>query len=779
MDRIEYPLGQVRVEGVITKTRCTGDHGWIAVSLSDVTVTYLDTNKVLHSGCNGYRELGCTGYVKTYKENIRYILHGKIEPSDYGNQLHMSSMYEAAPENISDLYKYLLNCNISGISQTSLWAIIKSFENPNDAIDTIWYHPEDLLGADIGSASETSVNTLAEYMCQRNEFSEEDAMKALLNHGLSEGKLSSVEDYFESFECAWDRVRKDPYILMRIDGIGFNMADKIACKLNMDPADSKRLTSLLLYAAERACCESGSTIITKNAIIPAALDVLTNRKWNTNDDDDDAYVQIIDEKFMNRLRRELDSFAQRRRKPLIVLGDDYSSDTCLVQPCRYYQWESEIIDSATDMVHSYGQRLLSSDVLERDILIEQQWFNRYEHYMLDDEQLAAVRMVFQNRLSLFTGDAGTGKTSTVEMIVRIARREKISFALCAPTGMAAKRIGAACGGVKSPLQSYTIHKLLGPMTVSSIMRATSDFEDADIVICDETSMLDTQIASRLFTACCQNDKRLLLIGDVKQLPSVGAGDVFNDLLNCSDIKHVRLTNVHRQSKDGLAVLAAARAVINGCSPIVSDIDFYQCSASGVLQTLDELLPKLIDERLSLYGDGPHMAFLAPTNKCVNMINTRLRVKFNHNVDPYTGNKDFQQGDFVMQMRNRYKDSRGKRIPCMNGERGIVQWSDGKGACGVKFFDIDQIVVYTKADANEYLQLAYGSTVHKYQGSQCDTVVLIMTNDMGRSLNRKLLYTAITRAEKRLILVGDANAFVSAAYNLPPTRLTGLKDLRLM
>lgn len=120
MDRIEYPLGQVRVEGVITKTRCTGDHGWIAVSLSDVTVTYLDTNKVLHSGCNGYRELGCTGYVKTYKENIRYILHGKIEPSDYGNQLHMSSMYEAAPENISDLYKYLLNCNISGISQTSL-----------------------------------------------------------------------------------------------------------------------------------------------------------------------------------------------------------------------------------------------------------------------------------------------------------------------------------------------------------------------------------------------------------------------------------------------------------------------------------------------------------------------------------------------------------------------------------------------------------------------------------------------------------------------------------
>ena len=115
--------------------------------------------------------------------------------------------------------------------------------------------------------------------------------------------------------------------------------------------------------------------------------------------------------------------------------------------------------------------------------------------------------------------------------------------------------------------------------------------------------------------------------------------------------------------------------------------------------------------------------------------------------------------------------------CVIGIR--IRGSDGKGACGVKFFDIDQIVVYTKADANEYLQLAYGSTVHKYQGSQCDTVVLIMTNDMGRSLNRKLLYTAITRAEKRLILVGDANAFVSAAYNLPPTRLTGLKDLRLM
>lgn len=765
--RPQYDRGNVEAEGVIKYTRYqNGD--FAIVALSDAVVTYVDDNYELYSDDDEYEDgcgdLICQGNLIEYKEGVQYIMKGIIKSTRYGNQLFVSSIDEIEPDTDDELLDYLLACKISGVGKGTIQGLIDACNACyGNAVDTMLHHPEILLDMDVPNAQSKRAKTLIEYLCRRNgDLNEISARNKLIQHGLNEKLLGHVLDYFDTFSNAWAEVQQNPYVLMKVDGIGFKRADKVAMSMGVEAFHPRRLVPLIMDASEKACAD-GSTITTKADILKTALKMLGHEPGSFSETCIcDVMNGVID-------------------KGWIVELDGVSDDElfCL-QPKRYHDWEQIIKENAARMVNAQDQVLIPHDVLEHDINVEQQYFKQVDGYELDDEQLNAARLVFENRLSLFTGDAGTGKTSTIKMIIRLAQRYCIPFALCSPTGMAAERITAMCEEIGSPAKAFTIHKMLGRTSPFVTVGATADFNAAELVICDETSMLDTQTASRLFAACGKNNKRLLFIGDVNQLPSVGAGDVFRNLLDCKDINNCRLTEIHRQDKG--PVLDAAEVVKQGISPIQPNIDveFHPCGIddNSVMTQLDEIVARLQTDGLSLYGGKSNMAFLTPTNDYVDLINTRLRTKFNSNVRHSIHNDDLQCGDFVMQIHNKYKDSRGNEIPVMNGKRGIVKEVNNK-VYKVKFFGIDDIVVYTKADADEYLRLAYGSTVHKYQGSQCNAVVLIMTRKAGRLRNRNLLYTAITRAEERLILVGEQQAFIDAAYNLPPIRLTGLKDLRLL
>lgn len=390
----------------------------------------------------------------------------------------------------------------------------------------------------------------------------------------------------------------------------------------------------------------------------------------------------------------------------------------------------------------------------------------------------------------------THNTSAIKMVTQVAARLGIPYCLCSPTGKAAKRLSEACtpDDSKNPLPAYTLHRALGigmshddradlySEEEANIIEdgrrtaAMEAFDKARIVMCDEVSMLDTSLAARLLDKCTKGNKHLLMIGDPNQLPSVGPGSILADFLACPDIPSVRLTKIFRQAQ-GSPVIMAANAVLSGQDPcIVPGVEFHECIDEDVLDTLDKfVMPRLSKEHLG-YQD---IAFMSPMKRRtvtsgVAALNNYLRPKMNGAFrDMGSQNSRLQTGDFVTQTKNNYQ------VDKFNGDQGRIIEVESNGSVIVEYFDTDEQVEYTMSESLDNLQLAYASTIHRYQGSQCDTVVMILTDSHYIMCTRNLLYTGITRAAKRIILIGNESAFKRAAKNKTEMfRYTGLKNLDL-
>lgn len=378
---------------------------------------------------------------------------------------------------------------------------------------------------------------------------------------------------------------------------------------------------------------------------------------------------------------------------------------------------------------------------------------------LSDEQAEAVRGCLAHNLSVLTGGPGTGKTTTLKAVIDIVIRGDMAVMLCAPTGQAAKRMGIATG-----YEATTIHRMLGynPESKTFIHNHDNPLQ-ADFIVIDESSMLDLWLLHNLLKAL-KEGTRLLFVGDIHQLPSVGAGNVLNDII-ASDIAYVaHLTKVFRQD-DGSCISANAQAIKNGITPVLDNKnhEFFMFTAEE--DNVGEMVADIVANRIpKAFGlSKEDIQVLSPTYKGeagVDAINSRLQEQFNCS-RWYVQHQGllFKVGDRVIQIRNNYEDG------VMNGEVGQIMFIDKKNKTITIQFDSKVTYPYKQL---WQVKLAYAITIHRSQGSEYVAVVMPVIKGMSM-MQRNLLYTAITRAKKLVVLVGSEVAIQEAIQNVSATQ----------
>jgi len=387
---------------------------------------------------------------------------------------------------------------------------------------------------------------------------------------------------------------------------------------------------------------------------------------------------------------------------------------------------------------------------------------------LSDEQAAAVQGCLAHNLSVLTGGPGTGKTTTLKAVIDSADASGLLVMLCAPTGQAAKRMGMATGR-----EATTIHRMLGYNPEDKTFACNRDnLLVADFVVVDESSMLDLWLLHSLLVALPERT-RLLFVGDVDQLPSVGAGNVLNDII-ASGIGYVaRLTKTFRQG-DGSCIIANAKAIRDGVMPVLDNKnrDFFMFSVEA--DKAGEMVADIVANRIpNTFGLKPEeIQVLSPTYKGeagVDAINTRLQKQFNGDSSWYINHKSglFKVGDRIIQTKNNYDDG------VMNGEVGHITFIDKKNRTVSIQFD-DSKVTY-RYNQLWQIKLAYAITIHRSQGSEYRAVVIPVVEGMSM-MQRNLLYTAVTRAKQLVVLVGSESAIQDAVQDVRATeRWTALVE----
>lgn len=704
----------------------------------------------------------CKGSVPGYTPGMSYKIEGTVvNDKKWGLQVSIRKSEPVLPTTLEDVKAFLSSGAIRHIGPGTASNICNRFgentlsilkENPKRLLEVKGIGPKTI--DDIIEDCQTKLVDVAETsFFYQIGLSTQSAKQVINSYGGVPAEAVLI-------------IKKNPYLLCRIKGFGFLRADEVAKKLGVKPNDPNRIQCGIIYSMRYLCGSRGHTVIT-----PDELDKHCTEKLRITD--------------MNALRVQKDVLVRKKR--LIVNTYGY-------QLRRLWDAENNIKNYLSH-VSTASSPILDEKLVE-SLMMESMKKNGMK---LSASQQDAIRNVFSDkRLSILTGHAGTGKTAVCKTIHDVAENAGLKVCLLAPTGRAASHLAEVVG----TSQGYTIHRALNiysqsadekdytddSETVSGLLdgdstdlsrTASSRFLASDIVIVDEASMLDTEIAGLLMKQC--QDRHLMLVGDPGQLPSIGEGSVLHDLTEMALVKrkglHVHLEKVFRQ-KSGSPVINAANRVLDGKNPVFTPgVTFIETKSA-------EEIPSIIQTRILPYLHEKHLGYmdyllLSPMRKTkyagVNDLNSLLRPILNyhyHKPDDEKHEFFFQQGDLVMQIVNDYE----KHV--YNGEVGIVTMADGNRKASVFFTnqseEIDYIGEELYGDTKE-LSLAYAMTVHKAQGQQAKIAIVIMTQSQFPMLSRNLLYTAITRAENEVIFIGDKKAFAMSAKNDKDSyRRTGLK-----
>lgn len=743
---------QVTVRGMFVSSRYQGDNDFVIATLDVANARDNRTQETLELPKEKDEELVCKGRIIQYNEGGSFELTGSIvDDQTYGIQLNVRQSSPIQPSSKNAMRAFLANA-ISGCGAATAARITDALGE--DTYEILAKHPERLGDIPVKGVSQKRLQGIAEQVSKKTFEMEQVAF--LSEFGLSQARCQSIIAAYH--DDTINVIKRNPYALTKVKGFAFTSVDAIARgKFGIAMDDPRRLDAGIVATLRWACSTYGHTIVPLKTIYDIAVQKLG----------------FQDEQKVRKLLQEAKAHC-------VQIGSVMETKDGLQLP-NMAKSEAIIKRSIGDMLNTSRPLAKKSDV---DSAIKA--CQPLMGFELTDEQLSATRMVFSEGLTLLTAGAGAGKSTAIKMVVQVAKRLDIPYILCSPTGKAAKRLSEACtmDGDK-PLPAYTLHRALGigrdvddtgdanaDVHLASVEQ-TKAFTEARLVLCDEVSMLDTNLAARLFKHC--KGKHVLLIGDQNQLPSVGPGAVLHDMLACPDIPQVRLHHIFRQA-EGSPIIMAANAVLNGQNPCdVPGIEFHECLDDDVLATIDRfVIPRINDERLTVKD----IAFMSPMKKRTatsgtEALNRHLRPILNKRFhDDGNGNAKYQVGDFITQTKNDYD------VNHFNGDQGTVTAVDNKHVTISFFDDDDEEVVYSHSEAQDETMLAYASTIHRYQGSQCDTVVLVMTDSHYIMCNRNLLYTGITRAAKRLILIGNETAFKRAAKNAKVmNRNTGLQDMR--
>ena len=729
---------------------------------------------------NGYSVLNLVsdGEETTVVGTFHYISEGELlelegeytEHPLYGQQFHMERFEVKVPQDALAMERYLGSGAIKGIGAALAARIVRRFGAKT--FEIMEREPERLT--EIKGISERKAREIAEQMEEKRELRQ--AMVFLQEYGISVNL--AVKVYERYGQEIYRIIKENPYRLAEdIAGVGFRTADEIAKKVGIREDSDFRIRSGLLYTLLGASSE-GHTCLPEELLLRKAAELLRVPA--------EAVERHLNDLSMDRkLVRKIFSDAEGRERTFV-----YSS-------AAYYAELSTAV-----MLSRLNLTLETSDT-EIDTLLHR--VSRQSKIELDERQKEAVSEAVKHGVLILTGGPGTGKTTTINAMIRYFEAEGLEILLAAPTGRAAKRMTEATG-----CQARTIHRMLelsgGPESAggrASFMKNEDDPLEADVIIIDEMSMVDLYLMQALLKAVVPGT-RLILVGDVNQLPSVGPGSVLQDLIRSKAFLVVRLTKIFRQAAESDIIVNAHK--INRGERIVLDNksrDFFFLQRQDpnvilrvVLALVQEKLPRYVNAQPS------DIQVLTPMRKGALGVENLNRVlqrylnpaapdkpelPFGHGS---AGGEDgenqkgvLRTGDKVMQIRNnyqlewevrnRYGIAVDRGLGVFNGDMGIVRGINSFAEEVTVEFDEGRMVSYPYKQLDE-LELAYAVTVHKSQGSEYPAVVIPLLAGPRPLMNRNLLYTAVTRARSCVTLVGSAGTFQAMVDNgTEQKRYTGL------
>lgn len=717
------------------------------------TVTGYVGHIVFRNEDNGYTvfnlenddgEVTCVGNFNFISEGDLLELAGEyVNHSVYGTQLKVASHRVKEPEDLVSIERYLGSGAVKGVGAALAGRIVKKFKE--DTFRIIEEEPERL--AEIKGISERKAREIAEQVEEKKDMRK--AMIYLQKYGISTRLAAKIYRFYGM--RVYKVLEENPYQLAdNIEGVGFKTADEIASRIGIHTDSDYRIKSGLFYTLQQAAGE-GHVYLPEEELIRRAGDLLG--------------VEIPDIS-----RHVMDLCIEK--KTVMKEGED----GIRIYPSHYYYLEL----NTAKMLHDLNIDCeMPEDLMERRL----RKVEETEQIALDVMQHKAVIESIKHGLLVLTGGPGTGKTTTINTIIRFFESEGMSLLLAAPTGRAAKRMTEATG-----YEAQTIHRLLevnvNPEETDSVggfMRNRQNPLEADVIIIDEMSMVDLNLMHALLCAVVPGT-RLVLVGDVDQLPSVGPGSVLKDIIISGCFPVVTLTRIFRQAGESDIVVNAHK--INAGEPVILDNksrDFFFLRRQDA-DTIIGVTIMLIQKKLPRYvGAQPsEIQVMTPTRKGllgVERLNTIFQRYLNPQ-DPKKAEKEingrlFREGDKVMQIKNNYQLewevttkfglTVDKGTGIFNGDMGVItEISQYKETIEVEF-DEGRKVKYGYDEVEE-LELAYAITVHKSQGSEYPAVIIPLLQGPRLLYNRNLLYTAVTRAKKCLTIVGSDTVFQEMIQN---------------
>ncbi len=672
-----------------------------------------------------------------------------VDHRDYGKQIKVSSYESTRPETKSGVERFLASGLIKGVGPATAKLIVDYFGKR--ALDVLESEPERLTEVDgIGPRRAAMI---AESFAEQNGM--RNTLIFLQGYGLTPNL--SMKIYRAFGDTTESVLRSNPYRLVdEIEGVGFQTADRIAMSLGFGEASEFRLRSGVKYVLSEAANGAGHVYLPRETLVDQAARVLN------------ADGELVDGVM----------------RGLVLQGElvaEAIGDTTAVYLPRMHRAEAETARLMARLRRSVRPLKLKDGEALR--LIEGQ--EAELGVSLCEEQRQAALAAMTEGVCVITGGPGTGKTTSINVIIRLLRRVG-KVELCAPTGRAAKRMSEATG-----CSARTIHRLLEYSgEQQGFARGADNPLEADVVIVDEMSMVDIFLMRALLCAL-RPGTRLLLVGDADQLPSVGAGNVLKDLIASGTVRVVRLTEIFRQAGQSQIVMNAHR-VNRGEYPEIRarDTDFFLERkdapaevAESVVALVKARLPKYMN--LDSLRDIQVMTPMKRGDVGVYALNAQLQAALNPPGDKKPelnhGGVIFRRGDKVMQVRNNYDltwqkgDEDGDGV--FNGDIGYILAVDRKARGLVVEFDDGRVAEYDESLLDD-LELAYCMTVHKSQGSEFDAVVLPLLSGPPMLMTRNLLYTAITRAKRLVVIVGREACVRSMVDNDHVTLRYSALDARL-
>lgn len=669
-------------------------------------------------------------------ENLKLVGNFKHN-GKYGMQFQVDSYESIAPKTRNGIIRYLSSGLIKGVGPATAEAIVKKFKE--NTLEVIEFNPEKLV--EVRGISQKKAKLISESLVEVKDM--QNAMVFLQGYNITTTIALKIYEMYKNSTI--EVVKTNPYRLVEdVNGIGFLKADKIAQSMGIAVDSPFRIRAGVLHILNEASDKNGHTYMLKPQLVEGVNKLLA--------------LENID---VSKIFEDIFDVLQKENLVKVFWEDKHE----IIMLTKMYNAEKYVASKLA---------ILNNSNIETDLNLDDEitFFENQKHLKLHQDQKNAIKMAINSGVSVITGGPGTGKTTIVSCALEIFKMLNKNILLLAPTGRAAKRLSESTGE-----EAKTIHRALEIDFRSKLGLFVYNEKNPlpyDVIIVDEVSMVDVVLMNSLLKAISKGSK-LILVGDKDQLPSVGAGNVLADILSSQTINVTQLTQIYRQENDSL-IISNAHMINEGVMPVLDNKSsdfFFDCKEekADIFNSIVSLVTQRIPSFFKI--EKSKIQVLAPlkAGECgIENINVSLQEKINPPLptknEIKVGQTIFREGDKIMQTANNYNLEWKKRYErenyfedgagVFNGDIGYIHKIIPQTYEMIVWFEDGREVVYPRSELSQ-LSLAYAITIHKSQGSEFDAVVIPVTSGPSLIFTRNLIYTAVTRAKKLVVLVGSKSA----------------------